>query len=454
MTGPLPAGFNTGPLPAGFNYVDGILCAEGVALDRVADTVGTPFYCYAATAIAANYAAFEEAFAGRGVAICYAVKANSNLAVIRTLAELGAGADIVSEGELRRAIAAGVAPDRIVYSGVGKTDGEIDFALATGIHQFNVESEVELDRIAALARAAAVTAPVALRINPDIDAATHDKIATGRSADKFGIPIDRAADAYARASSLAGIAVTGLAIHIGSQLTDLAPFRAAFNRIADLVVELRAAGHTVDRLDLGGGLGIDYGAVAVPAIADYARLIEETVGRLGCALIVEPGRAIVGSAGVLVARVVEIKLGGGGRRIVVIDAAMNDLLRPALYDADHQIRPVRAPVPGSDDTREIVDVVGPICESGDRFAEAREMAPLAAGDLLAVCDAGAYGAVMASSYNSRRPVPETMVRGGDFAVIRPRPEYDSLMSQDRMPGWLDGSSSDLPAAKLRAGAPE
>ena len=417
-----------------FAYRRGQLWAEDVAVAEIAAAVGTPFYCYASASIELAYGAFVTAFAGQPARVCYALKANSNLAVVRTLAELGAGADVVSEGELRRALAAGVRPERIVFSGVGKSADELRLALAKGIGQINVESEPELAQLSALAAAAGATATIAIRVNPDVDAHTHDKITTGRRGHKFGIDIDRAPEVFARAAALPGIDATGIAVHIGSQLTDLAPYRAAFTHVAALAERLRAAGHAIGHLDLGGGLGIAYRDEAPPAPAAYAALVAETVGHLGCRLTIEPGRAIVGAAGVVVARVLCVKQ-GGARTFVIVDAAMNDLVRPTLYNAWHHIRPVVEPP--ANVTLAPADVAGPVCETGDTFATDRMLPPLAADQLVVFDDAGAYGAVMASGYNSRPLIPEVLVREDSYAVVRPRQSYDDMLAQDRMPPWLE-----------------
>jgi len=422
-----------GPLSgSGFAYRDGALHAEGVALADVADAVGTPFYCYSSAGLEDRYRAYAAAFADQRATICYAVKASSNLAIIRTFARLGAGADVVSEGELRRALAAGVKPERIVFSGVGKTRAEMEFALASDIHQLNVESVAELDALNAVAVAMGRRAPVALRVNPDVDALTHAKISTGKSENKFGIDLVHIAGIARRAADLPGIALAGLAVHIGSQLTDLAPFRLAFTRMAELVTTLRAGGIDLSRLDLGGGLGIAYRDEAPPPLADYAAMVKGVFGNLGVALALEPGRSLVGNAGVLVASVVAVKE-GLTRRFLILDAAMNDLIRPTLYEAWHDIVPViaRAGEPGP------VDVVGPVCETGDTFATQRMLPPIAAGELVAILSAGAYGAAMSSTYNSRTLVPEVLVRGSEYAVVRPRQSYAELLAQDRLPEWLD-----------------
>lgn len=417
-----------------FEYRDGVLFAEDVALEKIADAVGTPFYCYSTATLTRHYRVFHEAFAGHDILVCFAVKANPNLAVIRTLAALGAGADVVSEGELRRALAAGVPAERIVFSGVGKTRDEMGFALDQGILQINVESLPELEALSAVASARGVEAEIAVRVNPDVDADTHDKISTGRQEDKFGIDIAAAGAVYERAAQLPGIRPAAVAVHIGSQLTDLAPFRTAFIRLSELVRQLRGAGHEIRRLDLGGGLGIPYDDDAdIPPLPDvYAQMVEETVGDLGCTLMFEPGRMLAGNAGVLVTKVVYVK-DGGERRFAIVDAAMNDLMRPALYDAHHGIQPVRQA--SIDAEIGLVDVVGPVCETGDTFARRRALPPVAEGDLLAINSAGAYGASMASTYNSRPLVPEILVRGDEFAIVRKRPSYANMLAPERFADW-------------------
>jgi diaminopimelate decarboxylase len=420
-----------------FAYRNGALCAEGVALAAIARQVGTPFYCYSTAALERNYRAFADGLAGLDAAICFAVKANGNLAVIRTLAAAGAGADVVSEGELRRALAAGVAPNRIVFSGVGKTAEELAFACATGIMQINVESEAELDMVSAAAQAAGKRAVISLRLNPDVDANTHHKITTGKAENKFGLEWGRAAEVLTRARSLPGIEIAGLAVHIGSQLVELEPFRTAFGRLRDLVQSLRAKGIAIRRLDLGGGLGVVYGNEGnriPPSPAAYGTMVREVLGDLGCALVFEPGRAVVADAGVLVARVILVKE-GEARRFVVCDAAMNDLIRPALYDSYHAILPLEEPA--ADAVTAPVDVVGPVCETTDTFARERAMPPLAAGDLIAFASAGAYGAVMASMYNARPLVPEVLVKGDRFALVRARPTYDEMLALERLPEWME-----------------
>lgn len=415
-----------------FQYIDGVLHAEDVPLGRIAEAVGTPFYCYSAATLERHYRVFSEAFADCDATVCYAVKANSNLAVIRTLAELGAGADVVSEGELRKAIAAGVPADRIVFSGVGKTRAEMACALDLKVMQLNVESLPELEALSEVATVRGVTVDIGIRINPDVDAGTHEKISTGRAENKFGIDAADAPAAFARAAELPGVRPIAVAVHIGSQLTDLEPFRAAFSRVAALVGELRVASHDIHRLDLGGGLGIPYREEALPLPVDYAAVVKETVGHLGCHLVFEPGRLLVGNAGILVSRVIYVK-SGRTRRFVIVDAAMNDLMRPAMYDSWHEIKPLQAPAENA--AIEPADVVGPACETSDTFARQRPLPPVGEGDLLAIFSAGAYGAVMASTYNSRLLAPEVLVRGAEWSVVRPRPGYDELLLQDGLAAW-------------------
>lgn len=413
-------------------YRDGRLQIDQVSIDRIADRVGTPFYCYSATAMESAYRQYQTAFADQEAMICYAVKANSNQAVIRTFAALGAGADIVSEGELRRALLAGVPPSRVVFSGVGKTRGEMAFALKSGVKNFNVESEPELLVLSEVASGLGLSADVSLRVNPDVDAKTHAKISTGKAENKFGVPWDEAPGVYARAKTLPGIDVVGIDVHIGSQLTDLAPYEAAFTRIAELVAVLRREGHNIRRLDLGGGLGVVYREEVPPSPADYAALVKRTVGHLGCLVVLEPGRSLVANAGLAVASVLYVKK-AGRKTFVILDIAMNDLIRPALYDAWMNILPVAAPPPGG--ASMVADFVGPVCESADSLAFARETPVLRAGDRVVICSAGAYGAVMSSTYNTRLLVPEVMVRGDDYAIIRPRPQYDDLIGLDELPHW-------------------
>ncbi|HEX7775677.1 MAG TPA: diaminopimelate decarboxylase [Parvibaculum sp.] len=417
-----------------FEYRGGILHAEDVAIPDIAAAVGTPFYCYSTATLVRHARVFIDAFKGQKARLCYSVKANSNLAVIATLAREGAGADVVSEGELRRALAVGIPPEKIVFSGVGKTAGEIAFALETGIDQFNVESEPELELISALAAARGLDARIAIRVNPDVDAKTHEKIATGKAENKFGISWKRAPEVYARAARLPGIRIVGIDVHIGSQLTDLAPFEAAFRRVADMIATLRAEGHDITRIDLGGGLGIPYrGDNDVPPHPDeYAAMVKRAVGHLNCELTFEPGRLIVGNAGILVSRVIYEKA-GDDRNFLIVDAAMNDLIRPTLYDAFHEIRAVAEPAGAAQIT---YDVVGPVCETGDFLAKGRPLPRLKAGDLIAVMSAGAYGAVQASTYNTRPLVPEVLVDGASYAVVRARPSYDEILKQDMIPAWL------------------
>ncbi len=418
-----------------FEYRDGVLHAEDVPIPEIAAEVGTPFYVYSTATLERHYRVFDEALAGMDHLICYAMKANSNLAVVATMARLGAGADVVSGGELARALKAGVPPEKIVFSGVGKTRDELRMGLEAGIRQFNVESEPELEALDEVARAMGVTAAVAIRVNPDVDAKTHPKIATGMSENKFGIPIARASEIYARARAMAGIEVKGIDVHIGSQLTDLAPYEAAFRKVADLTRQLRAEGHEITRLDLGGGLGIPYrrSNAAPPLPFDYGAAVRRTLGDLGCEIEIEPGRLIAGNAGLLVSSVIYRKQ-GDGREFLILDAAMNDLIRPAMYDAWHDIVPVREP--GPDDPVAPVDVVGPVCESGDTFTRARALPHMDAGDLLAFRSAGAYGAVMSSEYNSRPLVPEVLVNGSSVAVIRKRPTLEEMLGRDAIPEWL------------------
>lgn len=418
-----------------FNYKNGVLHAEDVSLTDIASAVGTPFYCYSTATLTRHYEVFSQAFKNTDTLICYSVKANSNIAVLRTLANLGCGADVVSGGELRRAIRAGIPPERIVFSGVGKTVREMEDALSAGIHQFNVESEPELDQLSAVATRVGKQAAIAIRVNPDVDAKTHEKISTGKAENKFGISWKRAPAVYAHAATLPGIVVSGIDVHIGSQLTDLAPFRTAFNRVGDLVRTLRDQGHAITRLDLGGGLGIPYvGTNDVPPHPDeYAKMVKECVGDLECQLIFEPGRMIAGNAGVLVASVIYNKH-GDDRSFLITDAAMNDLIRPTLYDAYHSILPVTEAAHDAPVSR--YDIVGPVCETGDYFAKNRDFPDLKSGDLIAVMSAGAYGAVLASTYNTRPLIPEVLVNGDQYAVIRARPDYDAILDLDTVPDWL------------------
>jgi len=418
-----------------FTIKNGVMHAEDVDLAELAAAVGTPFYCYSTATLARHYEVFDAAFAGLPHLICYSVKANSNQAVLKTLAGLGAGMDVVSGGELRRALAAGVQPAKITFSGVGKTQAEMAFALAHDILCFNVESEPELALLSELARSQNRIARIALRVNPDVDAKTHAKIATGKAENKFGIPIDGAREVYAQAAALPGIKVTGVDIHIGSQITDLAPFDAAFGLIADFVSLLRADGHAIDHIDLGGGLGIPYALWEDPESYHperYAEVVKARLAPLNCQLIFEPGRLIAGNAGILVTSVLFVKR-GEAKTFVIVDAAMNDLVRPTLYDAHHEvvaIRPARAA------PEMIADVVGPVCETGDYLALSRKMAEPLPGDLLAIMSAGAYGAVQAGTYNSRLLVPEVLVNGSQYALVRPRGTYEELIGLDKIPAWL------------------
>ena len=418
-----------------FTYRDGALCAEGLPLAEIARSVGTPFYCYSTAMLEGAYGAFADAFAGLDIDIHYAMKANSNLAVIATLARQGAGADVVSEGEMRLAMAAGVAPGHMVFSGVGKSADELTAALDAGIGQINVESVPELEALSALAAARNATVPIAIRVNPDVDAGTHAKITTGLKGNKFGIDIEQAAEVFRHAADLPGISATGVAIHIGSQLTELGPFRNAFTRLAELVGTLRGQGLTIDRLDLGGGLGIAYQDEVPPSLPAYADLVREIIVPTGCRIMIEPGRALVGNAGVLVSRVIYRK-SGQSRVFLIVDAAMNDLMRPSLYEAWHNILPLRQS--DADTPHESVDVVGPICESSDTFAVQRQLPHMEADDLLAFTGAGAYGSVMASTYNARPLVPEVLVSDGKFAVVRKRPTFAEMMALEAMPPWLAG----------------
>ncbi len=418
-----------------FDYRGGVLHAEAVDLVTLADQVGTPFYCYSTATLERHYKVFAAAFADVDALVCYAMKANSNQAVIKTLAKLGAGADVVSEGELKRARAAGIPADKIMFSGLGKTARELALAIDENILCINVESEPELALLSQIAASKGRSAHISVRVNPDVDARTHHKIATGKAENKFGIPISRAREVYAHAAKLPGVKVAGVDMHIGSQITDLDPFGNAFALLADFVRELRADGHTISHVDLGGGLGIPYrDDNDPPPLPDaYAAVVKKATRDLGCRLIFEPGRLIVGNAGILVTRVLFVKHGEASN-FVVVDAAMNDLIRPTLYDAHHEIRPVtEAPATAR---RIRADVVGPVCESGDFLAKDRDLAEPESGDLLAVMTAGAYGAVQAGTYNTRALVPEVLVNGAEWAVVRPRLEVDQLIALDRLPGWL------------------
>ncbi|SOC43713.1 diaminopimelate decarboxylase [Rhizobium subbaraonis] len=418
-----------------FEYRDGVLHAEDVPVPEIAKAVGTPFYCYSTATLERHFKVFSKAFDGVDALVCYAVKANSNQAVLKTLARLGAGMDVVSEGELRRALAAGVPAERIMFSGVGKTPREMDLALEAGIYCFNVESESELEVLNARAVKAGKKAHVSFRINPDVDARTHAKISTGKKENKFGITWERARAVYARAAELPGIKVTGIDMHIGSQITELQPFEDAFRLLRELVQTLRADGHTIDHVDVGGGLGIPYRSDnSPPPLPDaYAQIVKNELQGLDCRIVTEPGRLIVGNAGILVTEVIYVK-DGGEKTFVIVDGAMNDLIRPTLYEAWHEIRPVV--ISAANAPRVRADVVGPVCETGDYLALDREMAMPKPGELIAVGSAGAYGAVQAGTYNSRLLVPEVLVKGGEFHVIRPRRTYEELISLDSVPDWL------------------
>ena len=417
-----------------FQYKDGVLCAESVRLDQLAEKVGTPFYCYSTATLERHYKVFAGAVPA-GSLVAYAAKANDNLAVLKTLGRLGAGCDVVSLGEMTKALAAGIAASKIVFSGVGKTAEEMRAALEAGIYQFNIESEPELGALNAVAVAMGKRAPVALRINPDVDAKTHAKINTGTAETKFGIPFAHARKAYALAAALQGIEVVGVDVHIGSQITDLAPFETAFTRIGELIAQLRADGHAITRLDLGGGLGVPYqnSNTPPPDPAAYGAMVTRVTKGLDCTLSFEPGRLIAANAGVLVSRVIYVKR-GEAKTFLIIDAAMNDLVRPAMYDAHHDIAAVTEPAVGS--PRLTYDVVGPICETSDLFAADRPLPALKSGDLVAILSAGAYGAVMASDYNARPTAPEVLVSGEQWGIVRPRESYADLIAKNRIPDWL------------------
>jgi diaminopimelate decarboxylase len=418
-----------------FDYRNGVLHAEAVNLFELAAAVGTPFYCYSTATLERHYRVFSEAFAGERVMVCYAMKANSNQSVLRTLARLGAGADVVSGGELKRALAAGIPPGKILFSGVGKTEAELRAALAADILCINIESEPELELLSRLASETGRIARISVRVNPDVDAGTHAKISTGKSENKFGIPLARAREVYARAAKLPGIEVTGTDVHIGSQITDLSRMETAFRILSEFVQSLRADGHTISHVDFGGGLGIPYymDRAAPPAPDAYAAMVKRVAHNLGCTLMFEPGRMIVGNAGILVTRVIYVKH-GDAKNFVIIDAAMNDLIRPTLYEAHHDILPV---MQATKDARTIVaDVVGPVCESGDYLALDRTLAEPKAGDLLAIMTAGAYGAVQSGTYNTRALVPEVLVKDDQYAVVRPRIDVDALIAMDKPAPWL------------------
>jgi diaminopimelate decarboxylase len=416
-----------------FAYKKGDMHAEGVALKTIAAQVGTPFYCYSAGALRAALLEFTRGMKGMNASVCYAMKANSSLAVIKLFAEMGAGADIVSEGEMKRALAAGVPPERIIYSGVGKKATELMAALQAGVGQINVESSAELETLNAVAGQLGKRADITIRVNPDVDAKTHAKITTGKKGNKFGIDLNLARAAFAEAGKLPHLRVVGIAMHIGSQLTTLEPYRKSIAKVAKFIAQLRADGHAIDKFDIGGGLGIVYKKEKLPSIADFLAVVKKETKGLGCELTFEPGRRLVGEAGVLVSEVILVKP-GVSKTFVIVDAAMNDLIRPTLYEAWHDIVPVRQARPNAATIR--CDIVGPICESGDYLAQNRDLPPLSAGDLVMVRSAGAYGAVMASTYNTRPLAPEVMVDGTRFAVTRPRPSIEDMLSAERIPQWM------------------
>lgn len=416
-----------------FNYRNGQLYAEDVSVAEIATSVGTPFYVYSTATLVRHFQLFDEALDGMDHCICYAMKAASNQAILKTLGNLGAGMDVVSGGEYRRALSAGIPPEKVVFSGVGKTLEEITLALKNGIRQFNVESDSELEQISSIASSMDKIAPIAVRINPDVDAQTHEKIATGKAENKFGIPLSRAREVYSKASQMPGINIVGIDLHIGSQLTDLKPFKKAYQKLADLTQILRQDGHKIKRLDLGGGLGIPYekNKSAPPLPVEYGKMVKEVLGHLDCEIEIEPGRLIVGNAGILVSSVLGVKI-GDNRNFLILDAAMNDLIRPAMYDAYHDIIPVRQP----SSPEAVYDVVGPVCETGDTFAKKRTMPKLTESDLVAFRSAGAYGAVMSSEYNTRPLIPEVMVNKNEFSIIRKRPSYEEIIDRDIIPNWL------------------
>jgi diaminopimelate decarboxylase len=414
-----------------FPHKNNEMFVENIAISDIAKQIKTPFYCYSSTAIETSYQDYQQAFSDQDALVCYAVKANSNQAVLATLAKLGSGADVVSMGEIRRAITAGIPANKIVYSGVAKTQEEITYALSLDILQFNVESEPELELISKVATSLNKTAAIAFRINPDVCAQTHAKISTGKAENKFGVPISKARLAYKQAAALPGIKVQGVDVHIGSQLTNLAPFEEAYQRIAQLVIELRSDGHEISVVDVGGGLGITYLDEVIPSKQTYAELVKAQLGHLNCKIILEPGRSLLGNAGILVSSVVFVKT-GEERQFLMLDAGMNDLIRPSMYEAYHQIIAVNK----DDSAFKTYDVVGPVCETGDTFAKAREVHESSPGDLIAIMSSGAYGAVMSSSYNTRMLAPEVMVKGSDFAIVRKRPSYEDIIKQDITPSWL------------------
>jgi diaminopimelate decarboxylase len=431
----------------GFSYRNGVLHAEGVPLPKIAAAVGTPTYVYSSAVLEANYRAYEHAFGGQNLGIHFALKANGNLGVVALLGSFGAGADIVSLGELKRALAAGIPPTRIVFSGVGKTREELTVAVQIGVAQINVESEPELDTLDEVARSLGRRQRIALRINPDVDAKTHEKISTGKRGDKFGIPYADALSVYRRAAGLPGLEPVGLALHIGSQLIDLTPYKAAYRKVAELVQELRCAGLTVEALDLGGGIGITYKDETPPSLDEYATIVCDTVGNLGCRLAIEPGRSIVATAGILLSRVVYRKA-GGANDILILDAGMNDLMRPSMYGAYHPIQPVAQPAPDAPLTA--IDVVGPVCETGDTFTRGRMLPPIAADDLVVFGAAGAYCSSMSSTYNARPLAAEVLVRGDDFDVVRPRQPIEAMFADEQIPSWLNEPTRLDAAERKRA----
>ena len=414
-----------------FPHKDNEMFVEDIAISDIAKQVQTPFYCYSSAAIETSFQDYQNAFSDQDALVCYAVKANSNQAVLATLAKLGSGADVVSMGEIRRAILVGIPANKIVYSGVAKTEEEINYALSLDIFQFNVESEPELELISKVATLLNKTAAIAFRINPNVCAQTHEKISTGKAENKFGVPISKARLAYKQAASLPGIKVQGVDVHIGSQLTNLAPFEEAYQRIAQLVIELREDGHDINVIDVGGGLGITYHDEVIPSKQTYAEMVKAQLGHLNCKIVIEPGRSLLGNAGILVSSVVFVK-NGEERQFLILDAGMNDLIRPSMYDAFHQIIAVKK----DDSSLKTYDIVGPVCETGDTFAKARQVGESTSGDLIAIMSCGAYGAVMSSSYNTRMLAPEVMVKGNEFAVVRTRPSYEDIIKQDITPSWL------------------
>jgi diaminopimelate decarboxylase len=418
-----------------FLYRDGALYAEDVPVAEIVAAVGTPFYVYSSATLLRHFRLFDEALDGMEHLVCFAMKSNSNQAVLKLLGDAGAGMDVVSGGEYLRAKAAGVSGDKIVFSGVGKTADEMRLALTGGVRQFNVESEPEMRRLSEVATSLGMVAPITVRVNPDVDAKTHEKISTGKKGDKFGIPIDRASEVYALAASLPGLKVVGIDVHIGSQLTQLEPFELAYEKVKDLTIQLRAEGHEIIRLDLGGGLGIPYerSNEAPPLPTDYGAMVKRVLGDLDVEIEIEPGRLISGNAGIMVSKVIYLKQ-GADRQFLIIDGAMNDLVRPAMYGAHHDIIPVNERPAGAQSAT--YDIVGPICESGDTFAKGRSMAAVAPDELIAFRSAGAYGAVMSSEYNSRPLIPEVLVQGDQFAVIRHRPTFDEMINRDTIPEWL------------------